>query len=106
MATLTAANDARKSLALDKKYQFSHGVDTFRNMIEAGRFSHSEVGQTPSVKWDRRKFNRLDHAKQAEYQRKLDTMKTEYRLFYKACPHGSYCAVPKMVFDFYILQGE
>lgn len=101
MTTLTAANAARLAAALDKRYQFSHGVDTFRGMIKAGRFSHAEAGEAPSVKWDRRKFNRMDHRQQAEYQRKLDTMKAEYRLFYNACPHGSYCTVPKMVFDFY-----
>ena len=102
---LSAANTARLNAALDKKYRFSHGVDTFRAMIERGAFSRSELGQTPSVQWNRRKFNRMDHRQQAEYQRKLDTMKPEYRLFNAGCPHGSWTPVPKMVFDWFNSRG-
>lgn len=104
MKNLTAANFARLNAALDKQYRFSHGVDTFRNMIEEGHYSRGEIGEVPSVQWDRRKFNRMDHRQQAEYQRKLDTMKPEYRLFNKDCPHGSFCTVPKLVFDFFMAR--
>lgn len=105
MSNLTAANLSRLNAALDKKYRFSHGVDTYRGMIESGYFSHAEAGETPSVQWNRRKFNRMDGREQADYQRKLDTMKPEYRLFNKECPHGSFCAVPKMVFDWFETRG-
>lgn len=101
MPDLSAANLTRLNTALDKPYRFSHGVDTFRAMIERGAFSHSEAGETPSVQWDRRKFNRMDARHQAEYQRKLNTVKPEYRLFNAGCPHGSWCNVPKMVFDWF-----
>lgn len=101
MTNLTAANNARLNSALDKRYSFSFGVFTFRQAIEAGYFSHAEKGEAPSVKWDRRKFNRMDHKQQAEYQRKLDTMKTEYRFFNAGCEHESYIIVPKLVFDWY-----
>jgi hypothetical protein len=101
MSNLTAANAARLNAALDKKYRFDDGVSTLRNRIAAGRYSRAEVGQRPSVQWDRRKFNRMDSRQQAEYQRKLDTMKTIYCLFNADCPHGSWTEVPKMVFDFY-----
>lgn len=101
MPNLTAANAARLNAALDKRWNFSHGTDTFRAMIERGAFSYAEEGQTPSVAWNRRKFNRMDSRQQAEYQRKLDTMKTEYRLFHKDCPHGSWRPVPKLVFDWF-----
>jgi len=104
MPDMSNANAARLNAALDKRYAFSHGVDTFRGMIAAGRFSRAEIGQTPSVKWDRRKFNRMGYAEQAEYQCKLDTMKTEYRLFNAGCPHESWVAVPKMVFDYFESQ--
>jgi len=106
MTDLTKANEARLNAALDKKWMFSHGVDTFRGMIAAGRYTHGEAGEAPSVKWDRRKFNRMDHQQQAEYQRKLDTMKPEYRLFNKDCPHGSYVSVPKSVLDYFLARSR
>ena len=101
MADLNKANAARLSAALDKQYRFSHGVDTFRRLIESGRFSHSEEGETPRVKYNRRKFNGMDSRQQAEYMRKCSEMKPEYRLYNAACPHGSYTAVPKMVFEWF-----
>ncbi len=96
---LDKANAARENAALNKCYRFSHGIDTLGAMIERGAFCHAEIAQVPSVKWDRRKFNRMDHREQAEYQRKLDTMKPEYRLFNTGCADGSWITVPKMVFD-------
>ena len=96
---LSAANAARLNAALDKLWRFSHGIDTHRAMIERGYFSCAEIGETPSVQWNRRKFNRMGPREQAEYQRKLDTMKPEYRLLIAGCPYGAWVAVPKMVFD-------
>jgi hypothetical protein len=101
MPDLSAANAARLNAALDKRYRFSFGVFTFREAIESGKFSHAEQGETPSVPWDRRKFNRMGPKEQAEYQRKLNTLKPEYRLFNAGCPHGSWVAAPKIVFDWY-----
>ena len=99
MSNLTAANLARLNAALDKQYRFSFGVFTFRQAIEAGRFSRAEVGKKPSAQWDRRKFNRMDARQQAEYQRKLDTMKPAYRLLYAGCPHGLWVECPKIVLE-------
>ena len=101
MPDLTAANSARLDAALDKQYRFSFGVYTFRRAIEVGRFSHADTGQVPSVQWNRRKFNRMDNRQQAEYQRKMDALKTEYRLFNAGCPQGSWVAAPKMVYDYF-----
>lgn len=101
MPDLSKANEARLNAALDKRYQFSFGISTFREAIAAGRFSHAEKGEKPSVLWNRRKFNRMDHKQQAEYQRKLDTMVPAYRLLSADCPHGSWVEAPKMVFDYF-----
>ena len=101
MPDLNAANAARLNAALDKRYAFTFGVYTFRQAIEAGRFSRAEAGHAPGVKWDRRKFNRMNHKEQAEYHRKLDTMKPEYRLYNAGCPYGSWVAAPKIVFDWF-----
>lgn len=100
IAPLAKANAARLNAALNKPYRFSHGIDTLGAMIERGAFARAEIGQVPSVVWNRRKFNRMDAREQADYQRKLDTMKPEYRLFNAGCPHGSWITVPKMIFDF------
>ena len=101
MSDLTKANAARLDLALDKLWTFRHGIDSFRNCIAQGKFSHAEIGETPSVKWDRRKFNRMDHKQQAEYQRKLDTMVPEYRLYWAGCSMESYSAVTKSILEYF-----
>ena len=100
MPNLSKANAARLAAALDKQYRFSHGVDTFREMIAEGRFSHAEVVTVPRFYYNRLKFNRMDARQQAEYERKLKETKTEYRLFYVADPDSS-VNVPKMVFDYF-----
>lgn len=106
MADLSKANAARLNAALDKQYRFSHGVDTLRRLIEAGRFSHSELGETPRAQYNRRKFNGMDHRQQAEYMRKCNEMKPEYRLYNADCPHGSYTVVPKMVFEWFNARND
>jgi hypothetical protein len=45
----------------------------------------------------------MNHAEQAEYERKLKEMKTEYRLIY-AHDSDCYLAAPKMVFDYFQAQ--
>ncbi len=101
MPDLSKANAARLAAALDKPYPFSFGVSTFRQAIDAGKFSRAERGEKPSVQWNRRKFNRMAHRQQAEYERKLDTLVPAYRLFNSGCPHGSWVEAPKMVFDYF-----
>jgi len=105
MTNLTAANNARLNQILDRKWIFEHGVDTFRGCVEKGLFARSEIGEVPSAKWDRRKFNRMGAIEQREYQRKLDTMKTEYRLFWAGSAHDAYSSVPKMLFDWFNKNG-
>ena len=105
MADLTRANAARLDAALDKPYQFSFGIATYRQAADAGRFSHCEAGTKPAVEWNRRKFNRMDARQQAEYQRKLDTMIPVYRLYNAGCPHDSFVECPKMVFDWSKARG-
>jgi hypothetical protein len=103
MPDLSKANAARLAAALDKPYRFSHGVDTLRGMIAAGRFSHAEAATVPRIEYNRLKFNRMDSRQQAEYERKLKETKTEYRLIY-AADSDRYIAAPKMVFDYFQAQ--
>ena len=101
MANLTAANTARLNNILDRQWRFNHGVDTFRGCIAKGLISHATSGEVPSVRWDRRKFNRMGAIEQREYSRKLDTMVTEYRLHWAGSAHNAYSTVPKMLFDWF-----
>jgi hypothetical protein len=98
--SLAAANQGRLDKALDRKYRFSHGVDTFRAMIERGAFSHAEVIEVPRIKYDRRKFNRMDYKEQAEYSRRMEEKKTEYLLLYRD-RDGVSVTVPKMVYEWF-----
>lgn len=100
MADITKAQAARQAAALDKKYQFAHGVDTFRGMIESGRYASAEAATVPKITYDRRKFNRMNHAEQADYDRRLAETKTEYRLYYADDP-DCFTVVPKLVFDWF-----
>jgi hypothetical protein len=100
MADLTKAQAARQTAALDKKYRFSHGADTFRGMIAAGKFSRAETATVPKITYSRRKFNRMDYKAQADYERRLAETKTEYRLYY-ASDSDTFCVVPKLVFDYF-----
>jgi hypothetical protein len=103
MPDLSKANAARLNAALDKQYRFSHGVDTLRGMIAAGKFSHAEAASVPRVEYNRHKWNRMNAREQAEYERKMKETKTEYRLIYAADP-DRFIAAPKMVFDYFQAQ--
>ena len=102
MPDLTRANEARLNAALDRRYRFTFGESSFRQAIADGRFNRAEQGTKPGAQWDRRKFNRMDGKQQAEYQRKLDSKVTVYRLYFTDCPHGSWVDAPKSVFDWYV----
>ena len=100
MPDLSAANAARLTAALDRKYRTEHGVRSIREMVTAGWFVSAHADEVPRVRYDRRKWNRMDAAQQQEYQKKLDQTKTEYSLRYAASEHR-YMLVPKIVHDWF-----
>ena len=100
MTDLSKANKARANIVLDQKRQFSAGIFSFREMIDKRIFNHAEVVQVPQVRYNRRKFNRMDAKEQRDYETKLAKMKNEYRLYY-AQDDGLFVSVPKIVFDYY-----
>lgn len=89
---------SRQNKALDRIYQ---GGFTFRNEIETGKITKGEVATVSKVRYNRRKFNRMDAEQQREYDRKLQETKSEYRLY---CGDREYFTVPKLVYDYYMLQ--
>jgi hypothetical protein len=103
MSMSAAAIQGRINKALDKIYRFSDRTESYRQRIERGVYSTAEAAEVPRVQYNRRKFNRMDGAEQAEYERKLLQTKIEYRLIYAKDP-DSYTAVPKMVHDWFIDQ--
>lgn len=98
---LTKANAARMNTALDKVYRFSDKTESFRQRIARGVYSRAESESVPRVQYNRIKFNRMDAAQQAEYEKRLKETKTEYRLIYAREP-DCYSAVPKMVHDYFL----
>jgi len=102
MSTLTAANKARQSKSLNIRYNFTdYGVKSYLQLIEMGVFVRAQAGTKPSVRWNRIKYNRMDWSEQKEYERKLDTMIPDYRL-YTSLTGTSFFSVPKTVYDYFI----
>lgn len=102
MKKMNNAHEARKNKVLDTLIRYSnYGYMTRRKFIQMiydnGGFC--EVAAVPSVRYDRRKFNRMDYREQKEYQKKLDTLKKEYRAF----PEGdnTFYVITKTEYDYF-----
>ena len=92
---------------LDKPYIFDtltekNLIKTYRWMIDNNKFFSSEIKQVPSIQFNRIKFNRMDGRQQEEYNKKLNTLKTEYRLFYE--DHNTFLVVHKKVYEYFIMK--
>ena len=88
------------SQALNKLWNFrKHGVKSFKNLIDEGIIIRGEIGEKPSVKWNRTKYNRMNHAEQREYEEKLNTMVKSYELYEE---ENIYWEVTKTVYDYYL----
>ena len=98
MSTLSKANKARASKALDKLYRFSHGVKSMRQAIDEGHFVEAKIEMVPKVKWNRTKYNRMNGEEQQEYERKMKELKTEYQLWYD---DRTFIDVPKAAYDYF-----
>lgn len=90
------ANAMRLKIQLDKPYQGG----TLRQRIERGDYASAERAEVPRITFDRRKFNRMNEAQQAKYNKQLAETKTEFHLI-RADDPEAYTAVPKMVFDWF-----
>lgn len=97
MADLTAATEARLQKSLAQQFRFSDGIYTLGEYMErhAVRVDSKEV---PKIEYNRHKFNRMDNRQQAEYEKKLQERKIEYRAHNA---DGSFLVIPKMVHDLY-----
>ena len=99
METLIKANEARKENALNKLYKFSDfGIKSFKQLIDNGTFVDSKITEEPKVRYDRRKFNRMDYAQQEVYEARMKETKTVHKLYYN---EKEYAEVSKYVFEYY-----
>jgi len=53
----------------------------------------------PAVKWNRVKYNRMDYAQQREYERRMDKLVPEYRLYIS---ETVFYTVPKLIYDYFV----
>lgn len=82
MLKMEKARAARLENLLDKAICLDNGqILTWRQATEQGLFVETEIGEKPSIQFSRAKFNRMNNVEQAEYQKKLDKMVPEYRVF-------------------------
>lgn len=98
---LTKAQEARKQKALDKLWNLSeHGLTTYRKLIDEGKVMKGKVVEVPKYKWNRNKYNRMNHEEQREYDKKMEMRKLDYR-FYLNKDNDYFYEVPKLVFEYW-----
>lgn len=96
IAGLSDMPRGRLMKALDKRYNTRDGERTLREYIESGGFTGTDVSEVPVVQYDRAKCNRMDSREQAEYDKRLEEKKTEYRV---TRDDDTSFQIPKIVFD-------
>lgn len=99
--SMTAAMTGRINKALDKVYRFPDATESFRQRIERGVYSAAEAEDVPKAQYNRLKWNRMNAAEQADYERKMRETKVQYRLIY-ADDTDRFSEVPKLVHDWFI----
>ena len=105
MAYISKALRAKANKILNKQKNYRRfGILSRREfcekMVELG--AKPVIDKVPSIEYNRRKFNRMDYVEQREYEKKLSTMKDEYRFYYPDEPDT--CAVvTKTEFDYFMI---
>lgn len=85
MSNINKALSAKAEKFLDqlvrsKRFGVLTRRDFCKKMVELGALP--KIDQVPSVKWNRRKFNRMDYKEQWEYEKRLTRTKPQYQLYY------------------------
>jgi len=99
---MTEARTALDEKTLKRQYRINGRITTFKDEIDKGTFVRTEVKQVPSIDFNRTKYNRMAGKEQEEYEEKLNTLKTEYRLFER---DGAFFRVPKAVYMYAKAKG-
>jgi len=101
--TTTHLRQAKIEAVLSKKYNYSgFGILTRKEFIEKTHKAGARVeqGETPSVKYNRVKYNRMDWQEQQEYEKKLNTMVPDYRLYQKG--ETWFTEITKIEYDYFL----
>lgn len=60
-----------------------------------------ECAQVPSVRYNRRKLNNMDYRESMAYEKKLATLKAEYRIYYPG-EGGGFVVITKTEYEFFL----
>lgn len=102
MANLTAATEARLQKSLAQQYRFDGVIMTLKQKLDTDAVSF-DTKEVAKYEYNRHKFNRMNHAEQAEYEKKLAERKLSYRAIYA---DGSFIEIPKMVYEYYTSMSD
>ena len=95
---LKKGRETIKNRVLNKRIRLRNGsILTYKEAIDKGIFIKAEVARIPSVRWNRRRYNRMTGVEQEEYDKKLEKKKDEYRLYLK---DNSFWNVLKLVYEY------
>ncbi|HDL74990.1 MAG TPA: hypothetical protein ENH06_01220 [bacterium] len=95
---LKKGRETIKNRVLNKKIRLRNGsILTYKEAIDKGIFVKAELARVPSVRWNRRRYNRMTGVEQEEYDKKLEKKKDEYRLYLKG---NSFWNVLKLVYEY------
>lgn len=97
------AQESRKEKILNTLVRYgSLGIMSRRDFIDmvVNNDGHCEVKEVPSVRYNRRKWNRMYWDEQREYQKKMDKKKKEYRAFPKG--DSTFFIITKTEYDYFI----
>ena len=87
--------------SITKVYNFpDFGVKSFKNLIDEGVFVSKHRTKRNAMEYNRIKFNRMDYAQQAEYDKKLNKEKITYDLQLSDVNGGGTYQVSKQVYDY------
>lgn len=105
MANITKAQQARIEKVLNVRINYSnYGIKTRREWLELMKWEGATVEETdqPRIKYNRRKYNRMDMWEQREYDEKLKERKPLYKLNAPNCPHNSFWEITKIEYDYFL----
>lgn len=94
---LSPTMKGKQNIALSKKLRFDFGVYSWKEAIDAGKFIARQVSVENAVKYNRRKYNRMDWDEQKEYVKTLSKKKVVYSL---VKPNGNFVDCPKLVWEY------
>lgn len=95
MVDLTKATEARLQKSLSKLYRFDGVIMSLGQYLEENPWA-LKITTEQKYSYNRHKFNSMNYAEQAEYERKLEQKVTAY---YAQFADGTMIKIPKLLAD-------